>query len=41
MDKCIEEAQFPHDREDCVNIKRLLLGYVCKMKEMSVETNAD
>lgn len=41
MDKRIEEAQFPHDREDCVNIKRLLLGYVCKMKEMSVETNAD
>lgn len=33
MDERIKSAKTPHDKEDYVNIKRLLVGYICAIKE--------
>ena len=34
MDEKIENSTFPHDKEDAVNIKRLLVKYIAKIKKL-------
>ena len=41
MDEKIKMAEIPHDKEDYVNIKRLLLGYVYKIIETMEDEYVD
>lgn len=36
MDEKIKNSALPHDKEDIVNIKRLLVKYIAKIKELEV-----
>lgn len=37
IDKQIEDADIPHDKESYVNIKRLILGYMERLVELRQE----
>lgn len=36
MDEKLKNSALPHDKEDIVNIKRLLVKYIAKIKELEV-----